>query len=233
MARNKQKQLDEVGKLANVFENPFEMKGKWHEFFGNNNPIVLEVACGGGEYTLAMGEKFADKNFIGIDKKGDRIWRAAKKALRAEFATDTDNDFNDKSLRNVAFMRILVERLSDFFDDGEVSEIWVTFPDPQPKPCKARKRLMAKRFLKLYSQVLKADGVLHFKTDNTPLFDFALEELEELNMSPDEIIRDVHGMEEVPELLQIKTYYETKFMGVGEKIKYLRVANKLEFKQVD
>lgn len=222
MARNKQKKLDEVASLANVFDQPEGMKGLWaSQYFKNDQPIVLELACGGGEYTLALAEKYPEKNFIGMDKKGNRIWRAAKKALRAELATGTAGSFNENSLHNVAFVRGLIEKLGDFFAAGEVAEIWITFPDPQPKPCKAEQRLVSGRFLNVYSQVLAEGGALHLKTDSDLLFDYALDVLKERNIEPEELIWDVHGTE-VAEVLGIRTFYEQKFSALGFKIKYLR-----------
>ncbi len=211
MSRKKQKRLDEVETFPNVFGSSFEMKGKWRDgYFKNDGEVILELACGWGYYTLALAEKFPGKNFIGIDKKGDRIWKGAKMALEG-------------GLKNVAFMRILIEKLDQFFEKGEVDEIWITFPDPHSKPCRANKRLTSPRFLEIYKKVLKDGGNLNFKTDNDNLFDYSMEVFREREYKILDLDEDVHGKDDVPELLQIMTYYEKKFMKLGAKIKYVRL----------
>lgn len=189
--------------LRNVFVDPTEMKGKWREFFGDGE-IILELACGHGYYTLALAEKFSRGNFIGIDKKGDRIWEGATKSAE---------------VKNAAFVRCLIEKLEDYFEEGEVSEIWITFPDPYPKPSKARKRLTAKRFLEIYQRILKPGGVVHLKTDNEALFDYSIESLADFGAEVLKINRDVH--KKPTKLLAIRTFYENKFLAEGKKIKYL------------
>ena len=203
MGRKKHIKIREVVELRNVFVAPAEMKGKWREFFGGGE-IILELACGHGYYTLALAEKFPRQNFIGIDKKGDRIWEGATKSAE---------------VKNAAFVRCLIEKLEDYFEEGEVSEIWITFPDPYPKPSKARKRLTAKRFLEIYQRVLKPGGVLHLKTDNEALFDYSIDSLSDFGAEILKINRDVH--EKPTKLLAIRTFYENKFLAEGKKIKYL------------
>ena len=175
-----QKQIDEVGSFPNVFIAEDKMAGDWRKNYfktSEDSILVLELGCGAGEYTLEMAEHFPDKNFIGADKKGDRIWRASKKALRSEFQTGTNSDFNKESLKNVAFIRTLAEKIEHFFKENEVDEIWVTFPDPHSKPCRSQKHLTSERFLNIYKKILKPGGCVHLKTDNTNLFEFSLQTL--------------------------------------------------------
>lgn len=207
--RTKNFKIAAVRELVNVREYPYELKGKWREdFFGRDGELVLELGCGAGQYTLSLAEKFGEKNFVGIDRKGDRIWRGAK-------------DFTH--LKNAGFCRILIEKLEDFFAPGEVDEIWVTFPDPRPKPSKANQRLISPRFLDVYRKVLKPGAIVHLKTDCLPLFDYAVSVVrEDKGCEVLEEIRDVHGQAEVSDLLSILTYYEKRFMGEGVPINYLK-----------
>ncbi|MBT4917566.1 tRNA (guanosine(46)-N7)-methyltransferase TrmB [Candidatus Peregrinibacteria bacterium] len=208
MGRHKLKKFAEVEEMKNVFSKPEHLKGKWREeVFKNEGDVVVEMGCAHGDYARALGEKFSDKNFIGIDRKGDRLWSASKKSSGED---------------NVVFCWCEGEHLEEYFADGEINEVWITFPDPHSKPCKANRRLISPRFLKVYKKVVKKDGVVHLKTDNKELFDYAVEVLEESNVDQLEIIRDVHGQDEIPELLQIKTYYEKKFIAEGKPIFYLK-----------
>lgn len=186
-------------------------KGQWNEiFFKNDNPIVLELGCGYGEYTMAMASRFPNKNFIGIDLKGNRIYTGARYAM-------------DNGLTNVAFIRLRVELINSFFADGEISEIWIPFPDPQPKKCKARKRLTHKRFLDHYKQALQSGGLLHFKSDNTPLYEFTIESITAYGCEILENYSDVHGDKIENTLLrEVKTRYEKKHIALGETIKYVK-----------
>ena len=164
MGKNKLQKFAEMETYSNVFQYPFARlqadggfygKGKWHEFFGNCNPIVLELGCGKGEYTVGLAKIFPDKNFIGIDIKGARMWTGAKES-------------NIEGLKNVAFLRTDIELITEFFATDEVAEIWITFPDPQMK--KVRKRLTSTRFMALYQQILKPQGIVHLKTDSPFLY---------------------------------------------------------------
>jgi tRNA (guanine-N7-)-methyltransferase len=229
MARNKQKQIDEVKHFDNVFSawdrdcEPEDMQGMWQsEHFGNEGEVVLELACGWGQYTLALGQRDRSKNFIGIDKKGDRIWMGAKQALDEPLETGLPGKFGENAMRNVAFLQMEIQDLGKWFGPEEVAEIWITFPDPHPKPCKAKQRLVSERFLKVYRQVLRPGGLIHLKTDNEDLFEYALEVLEQEKIEPEILMRDVHGGEEIPEILKLKTFYEKKFEDLGAKINYLR-----------
>lgn len=189
----------------------FAQKGKWREqFFKNNNPIVLELGCGKGEYTVGLGEKNRNKNFIGVDLKGNRIWTGAKYAL-------------ENKLDNIAFLRSRIDFIENCFEKDEVDEIWITFPDPQPQKTRARKRLTNIRFLNYYKKILKPGGIIHLKTDSTSLYEYTLEVLKENNFP---IIWHTNNLyKDCPtdrkELIEIKTYYEKLFTERGEDIKYI------------
>lgn len=194
-------------------ENYFTIKGNWHkEYFKNDNPITLEVACGRGEYTVGLAAMFPNRNFIGVDIKGDRIWKGSTWAVESD-------------LTNVAFLRTQIDLLENFFGDGEVDEIWLTFPDPRPKKRDAKRRLSNSGFLSLYRKILKPGGVFHLKTDNTDLFNFTLNEIsarkDVVNLKS---TYDVYQSDLREEVFDIKTRYEEMFTKKGETIKYLRLA---------
>jgi tRNA (guanine-N7-)-methyltransferase len=157
MARRKLKHFAEMAALPNVLEYPENMPGKWAEHFGNNNPLVLELGCGTGAYTISLAERYPDKNFIGVDIKGARMWHGATAA-------------HQDGKTNVAFLRIVIENIAEYFAPNEVSEIWITFPDPHPREGKARKRLCSPRFHEIYRKFIQPVGKLHLKTDNQELF---------------------------------------------------------------
>jgi tRNA (guanine-N7-)-methyltransferase len=212
----------EMKTMACVFEPPmeviendsFEMKGKWREsYFKNTNPVVLELGCGKGEYSVGLGRRYRDKNFIGIDIKGARMWYGASTTLK-------------ENLTNVAFLRTRIDFIDKFFSEGEVDEIWLTFSDPQPH--KPNKRLSSKHFIDLYRKFLKPGAVIHLKTDSDLLFESTLEQIAEHGYQLQEKTWDLYG--EMPENLDqstretlgIKTYYEGLFSAKGFKIKYCR-----------
>lgn len=214
---NKLQKFAEFDTFENCSFLPFEkiaeghpLRGKWNEdFFENKQPIVLELGCGRGEYTIGLAGNNPGKNFIGVDIKGNRIWTGAK------FATQSKMD-------NVAFIRTRIDFIEHCFAAGEVDEIWITFPDPQPPKSKARKRLTHPLFLDRYRKILKPGGLVHLKTDNTPLFEFTLEVIQEnklplLYSTSDLYVHNPSGQEE---LTSIKTRYEQLFTEKGEKIKY-------------
>jgi tRNA (guanine-N7-)-methyltransferase len=204
MSRKKQIRIDTVSELENVFQDDNSMKGSWsREYFGNTGKITLEIGCGNGQYVSALSAKFPEENFIGIDLKGARIWSAANVAL-------------EKKLKNAAFIVGNVGDLAEMFSEGEVDKIWITFPDPFPKPCKAGKRLTSPKFLALYKKVLTPGGIIHFKTDNEKLFDYSLE-----HIKAKKVIRDLHSSEEAEENMKIKTYYEKKYLDQGKPIYYM------------
>ena len=195
--------------MRHVFEYPENVAGTWNTFFQNENPIVLEVGCGTGTYTLGLAQRFPEKNFIGIDIKGARMWHGATQA-------------QEQGLENAAFLRTQIEKINTYFAPEEISEIWVTFPDPQPKKSKMSKRLTSNRMLDLYTQFLKKDAIVHLKTDNEMLFDFSVEVAQERNYSIDILTKDLYQEFFVDDVLSIKTVFETKFLAMGIPIKYLR-----------
>ncbi len=210
MGKDKLRRFAEFNSFENCFDFPRHLKGNWHaDYFKNNNPIVLELGCGKGEYTVALSEAFPEKNFIGIDLKSNRMWVGAKKAI-------------EEGRKNVAFIRMVIEKLAEHFEQDEVSEIWITFPDPFPKDRHEKHRLTHPRFLNIYKEVIKPEGVLHFKTDDDALFDYTCELFEQIRIKPILIDRDVHNSEVVDSYVKnIHTHYENLFSAKGRKIKYL------------
>ena len=186
----------------------FEMKGKWNElFFKNDHPIVLELGCGKGEYTVGLAQLYPDKNFIGVDIKGARLWTGAKDSL-------------ERSMKNVAFLRTDIEMIHHFFAENEVSEIWLTFPDPQMK--KVTKRLTATNFMNLYQQFLKVDGLIHLKTDSNFMFTYT-REMVNANQYPVVFSNDdLYASDLKDPILGIKTYYEQQWLERGITIKYIQ-----------
>lgn len=213
--RNKLEKFEYIKQSPLVLEwkkEGFEtIKGSWADFFKNDNPITLELGCGRGEYTVGLARVFPDRNHIGVDIKGNRLWKGTKTAT-------------EEGLTNVAFLRTQILMIDNFFEAGEVDEIWITFPDPRPKESDIKRRLMSPRFLRLYEKFLKKGGVLHLKTDNEPLFDYALEVFRE---EKKEVLVNTKDLYSHPDLLKehhgIQTAFETKFLAEGIKIKYLRV----------
>lgn len=220
----------DVAKFPNSFEpemteffdksvggvNKHNMAGNWNQdVFKNEYPIVLELGCGKGEYSVGMGRKFPNKNFIGVDIKGSRIWFGAKEAL-------------DEGLSNVAFLRTRIDFITAFFAKDEVDEIWITFPDPQERENRARKRLTSKMFIDRYKQILKPDGLIHLKTDSAFLYEYTQEEIKEHGYQQLEHTPDLYGSkiekydEDTKEILSIKTYYEGVFTEKGHLITYTK-----------
>ncbi|MCB0660342.1 MAG: tRNA (guanosine(46)-N7)-methyltransferase TrmB [Saprospiraceae bacterium] len=187
------------------------MKGQWKSNnFNNNNPIVLELACGGGEYTVALANAHPQKNFIGVDIKGARIWKGANISM-------------SKGLSNVAFLRTRIEQLSNFFDRDEVDEIWITFPDPFLRGSKENKRLTSDRFLDIYTHLLKPKGVIHLKTDDETLYQFTLDTIaQRAGASLVYANDDIYANPLAYVALQYKTYYELEHLSKGRKIKYIQ-----------
>lgn len=205
----------EVG-FNEVKENDFELKGKWREkHFKNNNPIVLELGCGKGEYAVGLGKKFPDKNFIGVDIKGARMFVGAKESL-------------ENNLTNIAFLRTRIDFIESMFGENEVDEIWITFPDPQPQESREKKRLTSPRFLKRYMKFLKPDGIIHLKTDSRLLHDYTLEVVADNNYKLIDATNNLYGESidsldaDTQEILSIKTHYETLFSNQGYDITYLK-----------
>ncbi len=212
MGKDKLRRFAEIATFPNVVEleagQPF--KGSWSaKLFKNDQPLILELACGKGEYTVNLARLFPEKNFIGIDYKGNRIWRGAKTAL-------------EEGISNVAFLRIQIENILDYFGEGEVGEIWITFPDPQPQISREKKRLTSPRFLEKYKQILKPGGLIHLKTDNDGLHAYTVEKIEELGLKLFARTEDLYASDLVDEVLSIKTYYEKKYLAHEKNINYLK-----------
>lgn len=208
MGQKKLVRFAELETFSNVLQYPENVQGTWNGFFENTNPIVLELACGKGEYTVGLSELYPNKNFIGIDVKGNRLWVGAKKAL-------------NRLLKNVAFLRIQIERLTDFFATEEVDEIWITFPDPQLRISKAKKRLTHPRFLRLYYQVLKPAGKIHLKTDSPDLYEFTKKVIGMYGCTLHKDFSDLYAEPGLPPELHIKTHYESLDIAMSNKIFYL------------
>lgn len=188
-----------------------KMRGQWNEiYFGNTNPITVELACGRGEYSVALAKLFPNRNHVGVDIKGDRIWKGSTLAV-------------EQNLSNIGFLRTNILNIDYFFAEHEIDEIWLTFPDPRPKKRDVKRRLTSPRFLELYKKVLNPTGYLRFKTDNTDLFNYTLEELR-LRDDIDDLVStdDVYQSSLGDECFDIKTRYEEMFASKGERIKYLR-----------
>ncbi len=193
-----------------IFHRDHPLKGHWHsDFFHNDSPIVLELGCGRGEYTVALAARYPDRNFIGVDIKGARMWRGAK--------TATENE-----MPNVGFLRTRIEFIESFFAENEVDELWITFPDPQLRKNRIKKRLTAPLFLGCYSRFLKPDGAVNLKTDSQHLHLYT-RAVAECNGLPVEVCdNDIYGHGTADEVLSIKTAYETRFLAEGLPITYLR-----------
>ena len=221
MGKNKLARFAENKTLPNVFQptrdealNNFHLKGKWRsEVFKNQNPIVLELGCGKGEYSVGLAKAFPEKNFIGIDIKGARFWFGAKEAI-------------ENNLNNAAFLRAQIELVDCFFDRDEVDEIWITFPDPQIKYRRTKHRMTHPDFLERYKKILKKDGIMHLKTDSEFLHGYTLGLLQGAGHEIISAHHDIYGAPEyepgTPLLREIKTYYEGLFSAKGKTITYIK-----------
>ena len=209
MAQKKLQRFADIKTFKNVLEYPENMQGKWSSFFENENPIVLELACGRGEYTVGLSTLYPTKNIIGVDVKGNRMYIGAKKCL-------------ENNLTNAAFLRTQIELIPNYFAAGEVDEIWITFPDPQLRTSKAKKRLTHPRFLRLYAQLLKQGGCVHLKTDSPKLFLFTKRIIELFGLLLVEIINDIYANKESNPALTIKTHYESLDIAQSKRIHYLQ-----------
>lgn len=215
MGRNKLARFRQNEENSNVIQEGKDIfntiKGNWRSAqFNNNNPLVVELACGRGEFTVGLGREFRYQNFVGVDIKGSRIWKGSTIAIA-------------EGIENVAFLRTQIEVLDKFFAENEISELWITFPDPFPRDGDEKRRLTSPRFLEMYKPILRKDGLIHFKTDNSGLFDYSLE----LFQSREDIevlmyTHDFYASEWKDDHLGIQTRYEKIFSEKGEKIKYLR-----------
>lgn len=220
MAKRKAKKFAEVNSFNNCFFLSFEesraeglpLKGKWNkDYFKNNNPIVLELGCGKGEYTVGLAQRYPNINFIGVDIKGNRIWTGAR--------TATDNKMN-----NVAFIRTRIDFIDTCFSSNEVNEIWITFPDPQPQKSRIRNRLTNMIFINRYKKILENNGIVNLKTDSEPFYDFTREVIAENKLEELDATNDLYSntAKRDESLTSIKTYYEKKFSDKGFKICYLK-----------
>lgn len=211
MGKDKLRKFAEVATFANVvqLEAGQVFKGKWaNTFFKNEQPVILELACGKGEYTVNLAKLFPDKNFIGVDYKGNRIWRGAKTAL-------------EEGITNVGFLRIQIETILDYFAAGEIDEIWITFPDPQPQISREKKRLTHPKFLEKYKTLLSDTGIMHLKTDNDGFYTYTLEQIEALKLQKKRETTDLYKSDLVDDVLAIKTYYERKYLADSKNINYV------------
>jgi len=206
MGHKKLIRFQAIDTYGNVLQYPENMKGAWYTFFKNDNPVTLELACGKGEYSVGLGRQNKDRNYIGVDIKGNRIYTGAKAALT-------------EGLHNVGFLRIHIGQITDYFAPGEVEEIWIIFPDPFLK--KAKKRLTHPRFLHLYQQLLKPGGRINLKTDSKELYDFTLETIAEQGCITHENIADVYGQGKATGPLAIQTFYETRHLAEGRTIYFV------------
>lgn len=216
-SKNKLQRFAENETFHNLFQFSYEqlqqerfpLRGNWNrDFFGNANPIVLELGCGKGEYTIGLAQHYPDRNFVGMDIKGARLWRGLKNA-------------SEMGLNNVAFIRSRIEMINYFFGPDEVSEIWITFPDPQPRKSRQLKRLTSPRFLSQYAGLLKPDGVIHLKTDSELLYNYTLEVISQSRHYLHYSTHDLYSTPEELEVKRIRTFYEQMWLSQGLSIKYL------------
>jgi len=217
-SKNKLKRFNENATFKNVVQpdrqeiegNSYALKGNWHKHFGNNNPIVLELGCGKGEYTLGLARMDANRNYIGLDIKGARLWRGAKTAL-------------EEHIDNVAFLRTQIELIDQIFDENEVSEIWITFPDPQIKYKRTKHRMTNEVFLKKYDRILIDKGLVHLKTDSEFMHGYTLGLLQGSGREILYANHDVYKNEGSPkEVLSIQTFYEKQYLEKGKPITYIK-----------
>ncbi len=208
MGQKKLVRFEAIKSFPNVLQAPENIKGKWNDHFKNDNPITLELACGKGEYSVNLGRQYKDRNFIGVDIKGNRIFIGARTALT-------------EHLDNVAFLRAQIGQITHYFAPSEVKEIWIIFPDPFLRESKAKNRLTHPRFLSLYQQILVPGSVINLKTDSKELYDFTLETVQEQGCPIKENIVDIYGQGKATGALAIKTFYEQMHLAEGRTIYYI------------
>jgi len=220
VGKNKLERWAEMATFNNVIQHADEagygknhpVKGKWRtSVFKNPDPLILELGCGRGEYTISLASRFPEKNYVGVDIKGARMWRGAKSA-------------RDLNLQNAFFLRTRIEFINSFFDENEVDEIWLTFPDPQNEKRNSNKRLTCPWFLNAYRNILKDNGVVHLKTDNSELFRYTLNLAQYNRLHILEATDDLHNHLPDNDILRIRTHYEDKFLREGLKINYIAFA---------
>jgi tRNA (guanine-N7-)-methyltransferase len=218
-SKNKLKRFKENETFSNViqptrqevFDDTLKLKGNWSKtFFKNEQPVVLELGCGKGEYSVNLAKMFPEKNFLGIDIKGARFWKGAKTSL-------------EEKIINVGFLRTQIELVDLLFDENEIDEIWITFPDPQIKYKRTKHRMTNPEFLKKYKKILKPKGVVHLKTDSEYMHGYTLGLLQGLDLKIEYAHHDVYGTTNAPkEVTEIQTYYESQYLAIRKKITYLR-----------
>lgn len=208
MGQKKLIRFEELKTFTNVLQFPPGMQGRWKEHFKNDHPIILELACGKGEYAVGLGQIYPQKNFIGVDLKGNRIWVGAKKAMQ-------------NNLHNVAFLRTQIDQVTEYFAKGEVAEIWITFPDPQLRMSKAKKRLTHPKFLRLYQQFLIPQGLIHLKTDSPDLYHFTKLVIEMYGCTLHTDHDNLYNESNVAEELKIRTHYESLDIAGSNRVHYL------------
>ena len=216
MAQKKLARFEAINHFPNVLQYPENMAGKWNDFLQNQNPITLELACGKGEYAVGLGRIYPNRNFIGVDIKGNRIWKGAKTAL-------------DEGLNNVAFLRTQIDFIDTYFQANEISEIWITFPDPQLSQSKQKKRLTHPKFLRLYKKFLVPNSLIHLKTDSPDLYAFTKEVISIFGVTIVEDETNVYAKENIHDELKIKTFYETLDISGSKKVFYLQFKIDSEF----
>jgi len=208
MGQKKLIRFAELETFSNVLQNPLSMPGTWTRFFGNAHPLVLELACGKGEYALGLARIYPNKNFLGVDQKGNRLWVGAKKAI-------------NHGQKNVAFLRIQIDRINDFFAPEEVEEIWITFPDPQLRISKSKKRLTHPKFLRMYANILAPGGKIHLKTDSPDLYRFTKKVVGMYGCTVHQDFDDLYANPGIAPELHIKTHYEGLDIAGSKKVHYL------------
>ena len=209
MSHKKLIRFEAIKDFQNVLEYPENMQGQWHNYFKNHNPITLELACGKGEYAVGLARLNNNINTIGVDIKGNRIWRGAKTAI-------------EEDLQNVAFLRTEIDKLTNYFTANEVADIWITFPDPQLRLSKAKKRLTHPKFLRLYQQMLQPNGTINLKTDSPDLYNFTKTVINLFNLELLVDYEDAYNETNIPNELNIKTYYESLDIAKSKRIHYLK-----------
>jgi tRNA (guanine-N7-)-methyltransferase len=209
MGHKKLIRFEAIKGFPNVLQYPEGMPGQWHVFFKNSNPVTLELACGKGEYTIELAGLYPDRNFIGVDLKGNRLYAGAKKCLAA-------------GITNAAFLRSQIDKINTFFAAGEVKEIWITFPDPQLRTSKAKKRLTHPKFLRLYQQIISPGGFIHLKTDSPDLYRFTKLVIELYKLEVQEDFDNLYDEQNISPELQIKTHYEGLDIAQSNRIHYLK-----------
>ena len=209
MAQKKLIRFEAIKSFRNVLQYPVDMAGNWKEFFHNNHPITIELACGKGEYTVELAKMYPERNFIGIDLKGNRLYVGAKACL-------------EQTITNTAFVRTHIDKIDNYFSAGEVSEAWITFPDPQLRKSKLKKRLTHPRFLRLYQHCLVPQGLIHLKTDSPDLYGFTKQVIELYGLELQEETDNLYALPAISPELKIKTHYEGLNISQSNRIYYLR-----------